>query len=75
VEVTLYNCLRIVGLASPLAGSITVLNRFIDYWLHIILGVVVWTLRRRLGMRSWHEEAAVLKAGGRPKFFSVFKQD
>lgn len=75
VEVTLYNCLRIVGIATPIAGSITVLNRFIDYWLHIALGVVVWTLRRRLGMRSWHEEAAVLKAGGRPKFFSVFKQD
>jgi len=75
VEVTLFNCLRIVGLSSPVAGSITVLNRFIDYWLHIALGVVVWTLRRRLGMRSWHEEAAVRKAGGRPTFFSVFKQD
>lgn len=75
VEVTLFNCLRIVGLSSPVAGSITVLNRFIDYWLHIGLGFVVWTLRRRLGMRSWHEEAAVLKAGGRPRFFSVFKQD
>ena len=75
VEVTLFNCLRLVGLSSPVSGSITVLNRFIDYWLHIGLGVVVWTLRRRLGLRSWHEEAAVLKAGGRPSFFSVFKKD
>jgi hypothetical protein len=75
VEVTLYNCLLIVGVSSPVAGSITVLNRFIDYWLHIALGIVVWLLRRRLGMRTWHEEAAVRKAGGRPKFFSVFKQD
>jgi hypothetical protein len=32
-------------------------------------------MRRRLGMRSWHEAAAIEKAGGRPKFFSVFKQD
>jgi uncharacterized protein (TIRG00374 family) len=75
VEVTLYNCLRIVGLTSPLAGSITVLNRFIDYWLHIALGGVVWTMRRRLKLRTWHEEAAVKKAGGRPSFLSVFKQE
>lgn len=75
VEVTLFNCLRLVGLTSPVASSITVLNRFIDYWLHIVLGGVVWIMRRRLKMRSWHEEAAVQKAGGRPKFFSVFKQD
>ena len=73
VEVTLYNCLRIVGLSGPLAGSITVLNRFIDYWLHIALGGVVWTMRRRLKIRTWHEEAAVRKAGGRPSFFSAFK--
>jgi uncharacterized membrane protein YbhN (UPF0104 family) len=53
VEVTLFSCLQVVGLSASLAGSITVLNRFIDYWLHIILGAVVWLFRRRLDLRSW----------------------
>jgi hypothetical protein len=37
------------------AVSITVVNRFIDYWLHIGSGVVVWGVRRKLGLRSWRE--------------------
>ena len=41
VELTLFSCLRVVGIASPVAASITVVNRFIDYWLHIGLGLVV----------------------------------
>ena len=66
VEVTLYNCLRLVGVASPLAGSITVLNRFLDYWLHILLGVVVWSIRRRLGLRTWRERPKADREGPAP---------
>jgi uncharacterized protein (TIRG00374 family) len=57
VELTLFGCLRAVGVASTLAVSITVVNRFIDYWLHIGLGMIVWALRGRLGLRTWREVA------------------
>lgn len=55
VELTLFGCLRAIGVASQLAVSLTVVNRFIDYWLHIGLGVLVWALRRKLGLRTWRE--------------------
>ena len=55
VEITLYSCLRVVGVASPIAGSLTVVNRFIDYWLHIVLGVIVWAFRRLIGLRTWRD--------------------
>ena len=55
VELTMFSCLRVVGVTAPLAGSITVINRFIDYWLHIGLGAVVWLFRRRMDLRSWRE--------------------
>jgi len=55
VEITLYSCLRVVGVATPIAGSLTVVNRFIDYWLHIALGVVVWAFRRLIGLRTWRD--------------------
>jgi len=55
VELTLFGCLRAIGVATSLAVSITVVNRFIDYWLHIGLGVVAWALRRKLGLRTWRE--------------------
>ncbi len=55
VEVTLFNCLQAVGISASLAGSITVVNRLIDYWLHIFLGAVLWLFRRRLDLRSWRE--------------------
>jgi uncharacterized protein (TIRG00374 family) len=55
VELTLFSCLRVVGVDALLAGSITLLNRFIDYWLHIGLGVLVWMFRERLGLRTWRE--------------------
>jgi uncharacterized protein (TIRG00374 family) len=55
VEITLYSCLRVVGVATPVAGSLTVVNRFIDYWLHIGLGVLVWALRRLFGLRTWRD--------------------
>ncbi len=56
VEATLYGCLKLVSVSSPLAAAITVLNRLIDYWLHICLGLMVWVFRERLGLRSWREE-------------------
>jgi len=42
-------------LPAPLAASVTVLNRFIDFWLHIGLGILAWSLRRRLRLRTWSE--------------------
>jgi uncharacterized protein (TIRG00374 family) len=55
VELSLYGCLRSVGTPVTLAASVTVLNRFIDYWLHILLGILTWAFRRRLGLRTWRE--------------------
>jgi len=55
VEITLYSCLRAVGVSIPIAGSLTVVNRFIDYWLHIALGVIVWAFRRLVGLRTWRD--------------------
>ncbi|UCG11228.1 MAG: flippase-like domain-containing protein [Deltaproteobacteria bacterium] len=55
VEVTLFSCLRLIGVAAPTAVSVTVANRFIDYWLHIGLGLVTWAIRRSLGLRTWRE--------------------
>ena len=55
VELTLFSCLRVIGVASPIAASVTAVNRFIDYWLHIGLGLVVWALRHKIGLRSWRE--------------------
>jgi uncharacterized protein (TIRG00374 family) len=55
VELTLFSCLRLVGAVSPVAASITVVNRFIDFWLHIGLGLVVFAFRRMLNLRTWRE--------------------
>lgn len=55
VELTLFSCLRVVGAASPLAASVTVVNRFIDYWLHIFLGILTWAIRRAIGLRTWRD--------------------
>jgi uncharacterized protein (TIRG00374 family) len=55
VELTLFSCLRLVGITSPVAASITVVNRFVDYWLHIGLGLVVFSIRRTLNLHSWLE--------------------
>jgi len=55
VEITLFSCLRVVGLSMPIAGSLTVVNRFIDYWLHIALGVLIWAVRRLIGLRTWRD--------------------
>jgi uncharacterized protein (TIRG00374 family) len=55
VEITLFSCLRLVGITSPIAGSLTVVNRFLDYWLHIGLGVLLWSVRRVIGLRTWRD--------------------
>jgi uncharacterized protein (TIRG00374 family) len=55
VEITLFSCLRVVGVTSPIAGSLTVVNRFIDYFLHIALGVLTWAIRRVVGLRTWRD--------------------
>lgn len=73
VEVTLFSCLRVLGVAAPLAGSITVLNRFLDYWLHIGLGLVLWAFRRRVGLRSWREAGSVSGTPG--PVTADFKED
>ena len=58
VDITFFSCLRVVGVASPLAVSITVANRFIDYWLHIGLGLLVWAMRERIGFRAMRDVTA-----------------
>lgn len=55
VEVTLYTCLRLLSVPYAVGTSITVANRLIDYWLHIILGILTWCLRRSIGLRTWRE--------------------
>ncbi len=55
VEITLFGCLRLLGVPSGLAISITVVNRVIDYWLHIALGAVAWALRDSLGLHTLRE--------------------
>ncbi|MGD9357326.1 MAG: lysylphosphatidylglycerol synthase transmembrane domain-containing protein [Desulfobacterales bacterium] len=55
VEITLFSCLRVLGISTPIAGSLTVVNRFIDYWLHIGLGLLTWALRRIIGLRTWRD--------------------
>jgi uncharacterized membrane protein YbhN (UPF0104 family) len=55
VEVTRFSCLRVAGLPAPVAVSLTAVNRAIDYWLHIGLGLVLWALRRAIGLRTWRE--------------------
>jgi len=55
VEITLFSCLRVVGVASPTAASVTVLNRAMDYWLHILLGLMIWVARKRIGLRTYRE--------------------
>jgi len=59
VEFTLYACLLAlpspIAISKAMAASITFLNRIIDYWLHIVLGIVVWGIRYRLNLYSWRE--------------------
>ena len=72
VEITLYSCLRVLDLSSPIAASVTVVNRFLDYWLHIALGVLTWSLRRVIGLRTWRD--APMKNFGKPDSSDIFKE-
>ncbi len=58
VELTLFSCLRLIGVGTPLAVSLTVVNRFIDFWLHIVLGAFTWMFRRTIGLRTWRDRPA-----------------
>ncbi len=53
VELTLFSCLRLLGLPATIAASVTVLNRLIDYWLHIVLGGLTWAFRHQIGLHTW----------------------
>ncbi len=55
VELTLFSCLRLVNVSTPLAASLTVVNRFIDFWLHILLGAFTWIIRRTIALRTWKD--------------------
>ena len=64
VEVTLFSCLRVAGVSAPIAVSLTAVNRVIDYWLHIGLGLIVWAVRRWIGLRTWQEVPLEEGSGG-----------
>lgn len=55
VELTLVACARAIGVSLSMAGTITVVNRLIDHWLHIGLGLLLWAFRRVVGLRTWRE--------------------
>ena len=55
VEMTLVSCLLVVGVPIPTAISFTFVNRAIDYWLHIGLGLMLWAIRHAIGLRTWRE--------------------
>ncbi|MFC1765675.1 lysylphosphatidylglycerol synthase transmembrane domain-containing protein [Planctomycetota bacterium] len=56
VDATLFLCLNgLLGVAAPVAASLTVANRFIDHWLHIGLGMIVWAMRGVFGLNTWRE--------------------
>jgi len=63
VELTLFSCLRLVGVTSPVAVSLTIVNRFIDYWLHIILGALTWQFRAKIGLYTWRDRHGEVEAG------------
>lgn len=55
VELTLFSCLRVISIESSVAASLTVVNRFIDYWLHILLGLFLFIFRRFFHLHTWRE--------------------
>lgn len=59
VEITLFGCLTLCAVPASLAASITVLNRLIDYWLHIALGALIWLLRKPLKLYTLRERPAL----------------
>ncbi len=59
VEITLFGCLQLLSVPASLATSITVVNRLIDYWLHIVLGALMWAFRQPLGIHTLRERVAL----------------
>lgn len=59
VELTLFGCARVVGISAPAAASLTVVNRFLDYWLHIGLGLGIWAISRQIGLRTWRAAPSI----------------
>jgi uncharacterized protein (TIRG00374 family) len=55
VELTLFSCLHLIGVPTPVAASLTVVNRLVDHLLHIALGATIWALRHVVGLRTWRE--------------------
>ena len=60
VEITLYSCLGVIGFTGSLAASVVLVNRFIDYWLHILLGVLLWSLRGKLNIRALRDDSKMI---------------
>jgi uncharacterized protein (TIRG00374 family) len=57
VEITLYSSLNVIGFTGSLAASIVLVNRFIDYWLHIILGLLLWSFRGKLNIHALRDDS------------------
>ncbi len=55
VEITIFVCLRLVNVPVAIATSFTVLNRIIDYWLHILLGILTFAIRKKFNLHTWRE--------------------
>jgi uncharacterized protein (TIRG00374 family) len=55
VDLTLAGCLRVLGVSGVAAVSLTIVNRFFDYWLHLAIGVLIWAVRAWLGFRTWRD--------------------
>jgi uncharacterized protein (TIRG00374 family) len=64
VEITFFGSMTLLAIPASLAASITVLNRIIDYWLHIVLGALVWVFRGQLGIYSLRERYALEPGSG-----------
>lgn len=55
VDLTLLGSLKVLGVAGLLAVSLTLVNRFFDYWIHLAAGVLIWAARGWLGFRTWRD--------------------
>lgn len=54
-EIGLLLALQTVGVSRDLGMAITILDRLAAYWSHIGLGVLMWTMRGWLGLRTWRQ--------------------
>ena len=46
---------HLVNVPVAIATSFTVLNRIIDYWLHILLGILTFAIRKKFNLHTWRE--------------------